>query len=698
MPRSTTTSSPRSGRWSSTRSSQGLDPGAGWSRAPIRTLNRRRSTSSCRVRSTTCSGSSSPQGWTDGHPVRPTDPGPRSTAFLADSGHDPWKTLGVAASSGRDVTVWSIAVNAVMAGCRPEHLPVLMALAEVLLDPAYGAEHSGNTTGADALVVISGPEHRAPSGSTTASARCERGITPTPPWDGGCGSTSATSSASPPTSTTRPRSATRPAVVLAEDLACLDADRLGATERRRRHRRGPRRGDGRPDEQWDHHRQRLRQQRRRRSSPTSAMVWRGPRRGTSPTSMASGTTSSHPCSSCLLYSLASSVAPAGRSADVQRALFEHARIPAATFERMIGEWSNLTAGRPRLVDLVADGVLPAVYGESDDPERLVPVATRPGTIPRRGGRRSEPDQRLRLQQRRSPRLVDHQGRGPHAGQRPGVFARREPADSSGDPLRRQRARLDLCPARHRVASGRAGTDHVSPGRPHRRPVLPRPLSRRRSPPSIDRHGIRAVFISGHGAPPEAYDERQRDGLAGDRPQPARSRCSDSAAVCSSSPRPSAPTIVRMGRLPEGADDPTSGLSSPDGSPNSGTSRCGSPATHPLLEGLGDAPVFRHAHSYQLADLPDGFVRLAETELVPDPARGSHASGPWPAPSSIRSTGPTNTRPGERLILNFCRVGGCAVVTGTPLDTLSPGGSGTPAHRAACRRPPRGAMAPSSFPP
>ncbi|NDH24364.1 MAG: hypothetical protein EBY49_10580, partial [Actinobacteria bacterium] len=96
------------------------------------------------------------RGWSDGHPVVPPTRD-RVEAFLADSGHDPWKVLGVASSSGRDVTVWSIAVNAVMAGCRPEHLPVLLALAEVLLDPAYGAEHSGNTTGADALIVLNGP-------------------------------------------------------------------------------------------------------------------------------------------------------------------------------------------------------------------------------------------------------------------------------------------------------------------------------------------------------------------------------------------------------------------------------------------------------------------------------------------------------------------------------------------------------------
>ncbi len=44
---------------------------------------------------------------------------------------------------------------------------------------------------------------------------------------------------------------------------------------------------------------------------------------------------------------------------------------------MIGEWSNLTAGRRRLTDLVAEGILPGVFAESDDPDRLVPIVTRP---------------------------------------------------------------------------------------------------------------------------------------------------------------------------------------------------------------------------------------------------------------------------------------------------------------------------------
>ena len=96
------------------------------------------------------------RGWSDGLPIVPPTRA-RVDAFIAPSGHDPWRIIGPARPSGRDITVWSVAVNGVMAGCRPDDLPVLIAIAEVFADPHYGVEHSGNTTGADALVVLNGP-------------------------------------------------------------------------------------------------------------------------------------------------------------------------------------------------------------------------------------------------------------------------------------------------------------------------------------------------------------------------------------------------------------------------------------------------------------------------------------------------------------------------------------------------------------
>jgi hypothetical protein len=79
--------------------------------------------------------------------------------------------------------------------------------------------------------------------------------------------------------------------------------------------------------------------------------------------------------------LAEMLARAGLSKhDVKRRLFEHARIPAWKFERYIGGWTNFTPGQPTLAELVARGRAPAIFAESDDPNRLVPVVAEPEDI------------------------------------------------------------------------------------------------------------------------------------------------------------------------------------------------------------------------------------------------------------------------------------------------------------------------------
>jgi hypothetical protein len=64
-------------------------------------------------------------------------------------------------------------------------------------------------------------------------------------------------------------------------------------------------------------------------------------------------------------------------AALRRRLFDAARMPASKFERLIGEWTNLVPGRSSLTDLVRAGRAPAVFAESDDPERMVPIVCRP---------------------------------------------------------------------------------------------------------------------------------------------------------------------------------------------------------------------------------------------------------------------------------------------------------------------------------
>ena len=94
--------------------------------------------------------------WSDGLPIVPPTP-ERVARFLAHSPDPAERCIGVLAPSGSAATVHNVAVNGVMAGCLPEYMPVLVAIAEVLGDPGYGVEHSGDTTGGDALIVLSGP-------------------------------------------------------------------------------------------------------------------------------------------------------------------------------------------------------------------------------------------------------------------------------------------------------------------------------------------------------------------------------------------------------------------------------------------------------------------------------------------------------------------------------------------------------------
>jgi hypothetical protein len=94
--------------------------------------------------------------WSDGLPfVPPTVE--KIEEFLSFTDRDPDEMLGVLLPASRAATIWAVAVNGVMAGCRPEYMPILVALAEAMADPHYGVEHSGNTPGAETLIVLNGP-------------------------------------------------------------------------------------------------------------------------------------------------------------------------------------------------------------------------------------------------------------------------------------------------------------------------------------------------------------------------------------------------------------------------------------------------------------------------------------------------------------------------------------------------------------
>jgi hypothetical protein len=94
--------------------------------------------------------------WQEGIPIVPPTI-EKVDEFLRFTDRSPTEVLGTLLPDSREATIWNIAVNGVMAGCRPEYMPVLIALVEVMVDPQYGVEHSSNSPGAEALITVNGP-------------------------------------------------------------------------------------------------------------------------------------------------------------------------------------------------------------------------------------------------------------------------------------------------------------------------------------------------------------------------------------------------------------------------------------------------------------------------------------------------------------------------------------------------------------
>ena len=100
------------------------------------------------------------RGWSDGLPVVPPT-GPRVLRMLRGSGRDPGEVLGEVPPALAPCTVEKAAVNAVMAGCRPEYFPVVLAAVEAALDPGFAMHGVLATTDfASPIVIVSGPVAR----------------------------------------------------------------------------------------------------------------------------------------------------------------------------------------------------------------------------------------------------------------------------------------------------------------------------------------------------------------------------------------------------------------------------------------------------------------------------------------------------------------------------------------------------------
>ena len=96
-------------------------------------------------------------GWTAGLPGTPPT-GARVPAMLAAAGRDPHETIGPIPPRMRVATIEKLAVNAVMAGCKPAYFPVVLAALDAVLDDnirLYGIQTATNTS--SALLIVNGP-------------------------------------------------------------------------------------------------------------------------------------------------------------------------------------------------------------------------------------------------------------------------------------------------------------------------------------------------------------------------------------------------------------------------------------------------------------------------------------------------------------------------------------------------------------
>ena len=96
------------------------------------------------------------QGWTDELPVVPPTR-ERIEAFLKHTDRKPDEKIAVLPQANLVATPYNIAANAVMAGCSPECMPLLIALVEAIADNEYNLANIGTTWGVFPFLLVNGP-------------------------------------------------------------------------------------------------------------------------------------------------------------------------------------------------------------------------------------------------------------------------------------------------------------------------------------------------------------------------------------------------------------------------------------------------------------------------------------------------------------------------------------------------------------
>jgi len=97
------------------------------------------------------------RGWSDGLPVIPPTVD-RVQQFVDYIGRKPEESLGDVPPKYGEATIEKLAIQCVMAGCKPEYFPVVIAALEAMMEPAFNLNGVQTTTHMnEPLVIVSGP-------------------------------------------------------------------------------------------------------------------------------------------------------------------------------------------------------------------------------------------------------------------------------------------------------------------------------------------------------------------------------------------------------------------------------------------------------------------------------------------------------------------------------------------------------------
>ena len=97
------------------------------------------------------------RGWTDGLPIVPPTEG-RVAEFLRQTSRDRREVVAILPPRQGEATIEKLAINAVMAGCRPEYFPVLLAAVEAVSQPPFNLDAVQATTHpVTPLLIVNGP-------------------------------------------------------------------------------------------------------------------------------------------------------------------------------------------------------------------------------------------------------------------------------------------------------------------------------------------------------------------------------------------------------------------------------------------------------------------------------------------------------------------------------------------------------------